>query len=1080
MDYEFDNDTTTVYRSSDGLSWEATGSFESDSVFIETSGHGRVIINDGNDMLFITDDGYHWELLGNPLVDDVGQIVLGRNSDYVIDRGNGFWRIPDIRSDEHAEYVEVALLGDLYPGEDWVLLNYGKEWGRVRPDGNQVESLAIVDDDMVTSSFSQGGFWRFRDTQYVEYSNDGQNWIVMHDRMHSGWWSAFYVSGDRLIFGERNFDTDSYSYWVSRSDTAHDFSVDWSEPFWFQRLESGDSVHVRFNVDLAVSEIERIEIWENGRKINHLSAGVDTWEWKLDSLGLYWLDVRVVSKDGRVRSTRNLQSILVQAPGENSTLTDVAPDSIRDIVRFDDLLFLAGGSDEEGSRYWVSKDGVHWQKRSVPSLTEVFGFVTGSDRIIAHARAQGQFAVSEDGGYWEQANQLTNSLHFDGEFFWMLDNAMWSIDGQYWNDTDLPRPLVSAASIGGSSFVSDHEGVAWSSDDLENWSSTDIPGSYFRLSDHVLFAHGNASVVAWKTNDGVAWERIDSFDRLPSFSLDGFYVEAGFPLSYSNNLKDWYFLSAIFPDLDQQSLLGIVEFNGLFLLSDGNRLRVYGEPNMQFPMTGLSLSGPTEWKFSENREAVLSFDDGGNQVHSIYWKVNGRLVEGETDQEFRWQASGPGTYQVQAVWSPDGVNWFSTDSKTMIVSESIAVEMIPGPGLPGTMRDQLSANLYPLSDRLLMFYYNHTLISWNGEQWYYMMPFGPSRFEETTLAFADDFGAMIEDSSGAAWISLDYLFWVPAEYIFGTDNLNMIPSSGDIFAVRDYSRNQIRYVTSDSYEAVTLHVPISLNDLGFIRRYDDGRIMIHSRPGQYGSYDGGLNWFKLHDPIDLNANIRVSGQGGWVSARFGLTDSIIVSRDLWDWQMISVPSGSILLSHLFFDGLQYAVFSGGSQDPGRFLHVSEDGMNWRRVSEQLEINWPRLVQFGDTLFIQDTAPGGQLAYVGNPPREMSEQEIETRFHFLGFQGDASLRFDSKYIDFPAFTAVDNGWIWSPTLGWVYPGGPGYPYFYFWSARHDGWLFVDSFDPEYWYSFREQTWGYLSGYYSGDPWLPMPRVFPLGN
>lgn len=381
------------------------------------------------------------------------------------------------------------------------------------------------------------------------------------------------------------------------------------------------------------------------------------------------------------------------------------------------------------------------------------------------------------------------------------------------------------------------------------------------------------------------------------------------------------------------------------------------------------------------------------------------------------------------------------------------------------MRDQLSANLHPLSDRLLMFYYNHTLISWDGHRWFYMTPYGPSPYEETIRSFADDFGAMIHDSSGETWVTVDFLFWIPADYLFETDDLEMVPSMGDILAIKDKSSNQIRYVSTGSYLPEVLNVPYAPHLVDFIKRYDDGRFMIHANNAHYGSVDGGDNWFKLHSWFDIGDGMRVSGKGGWASGSFFSRRTVIVSKDLWDWELISIPSGRSLVTHVFFKNRHYAIFMVSAEGNDRFLYVSEDGIDWRRVSDRLDVSWPRLVPFRDSLFMQDTTPEGKLAYVETSPREMSEQEIETRFHFLGFQGD----------DFPAFTAVENGWIWGPELGWVYPGGPGYPYFYFWSERHDGWLFVDYYDPDYWYSYRDQTWGYLSRAHRGDPWLPMPRA-----
>lgn len=263
---------------------------------------------------------------------------------------------------------------------------------------------------------------------------------------------------------------------------------------------------------------------------------------------------------------------------------------------------------------------------------------------------------------------MSRGIHFDGEVFWMLEGAKWSVDGLEWNETTLPRPLASAASLGGVTFVSDNSGGSWRSLDKDSWNKeADRNLSYNRFEDHLIVTSQHTSN-AWRSYDGVNLELINMSDYDPGYYIEGTYITYGSPLLFSRDLQEWYPLFIIADGFDENSLNGILSFNGMSILLSGGQVFVFGVPDEVSEIEQLSSSGPLKWNLHENREAVIWLEDAGISVESIYWKVNGQRIEGQNGLELRWQPSRPGTYQIQAVWSPDGSEWFTTDSKTVVVS----------------------------------------------------------------------------------------------------------------------------------------------------------------------------------------------------------------------------------------------------------------------------------------------------------------------------------------------------------------------------------------------------------------------------
>ncbi|MCC5833911.1 MAG: hypothetical protein JJU20_04180 [Opitutales bacterium] len=1058
------------FHSENGVDWEPVQAVDVNVPLSYSMWGDRFAVEARDGTFHATDDGRVWTPVTGPAESPNGELVVGPRGLYWLDAGAGYWHLESGSDFADAEWVSVPGLEALYPGDEVVLAQSSQGGLRIDEAGNlHPASVELgIEVDIV---WADGYFWRLVNGIQLSRSTNGSGWASVYradSELPPHLAGSLSISGTSMIYRESLYTSGDFRFWSSSKAPSPATTVGLNQPRDLVEAVVGDVVAVELSVDGDASTIAKAELWLGDSLYEATDSLPLRWELNLESAGGYEFRTRVQYSDGRIQVIRDRVQLFMQLRSGRE-LSDKTPEDVVAEAVFQNRLYFATDEDGTYGTYWMTLDGYHWQKRTIPFLSTITDFVVTEDRIIAQGSPY-HYAVSKDGARWERLAVPDGRMFSDGKLFWLRSRAEWSMDGRRWFATGLEGRIESVAYGHGRHYLETTTGN-WSSDDLINWEVETNSGRYQTIDDKVYFFADGPNRLVYRLDELGAWEQVaEQVDQNRDYAfVDGSYYRLGnqSQIGYSFDTMDD--LSKAGADLEG-SLQSIVEFNGVIWM----RFAAWsmtpiplGSPGsiQQMPELVTGHSG-AEWSVGEEEFINVELQvPNGNDAY-IRWFKNGEEVTDSvgTDLAQSWPAEEWGAYEIHAEWSADGEDWLQSNVLTFHVGLERETGVLDGPRF---YRD----DFFPLSDRVLVHVGDDHIFTMDGLNWFYLDPDEVIYDREVQSIFSNRYGtiARVEDD---LIISPDHLFWYSLNHWFQGDRYTIVPTEGSTFLIHDLNTGDLSYFDVITLESGVLEIPWEGATLHYGQRLDDGRWFFQADSLLYVQDEEG-SW----GPVTTGSVMPLQVAGG----RFWATDNyrniMWVSKNLKDWEPLIPPVGNQRIhGYYYFEGIHYLLT--GSPVRTNTIFNSRDGKRWVQAGS-VQYSDPRLFEINGTLMLYQYSRSVQLTWINSPPEPLADEELDLRLFFFPLIKGDSFALVDPYGQFGPFIGTDAGWVWSPVLGWLWPGDFGYPFYLFWSERHDGWLITDHANSDYWYSFRHQTWGYLYPDGTNDPWRSMPsQLLPL--
>ena len=1037
-----------VYYTDNGLDWVFVREFEgpvaSHGYFI---GESEMVFRDGLLGQHYTEDGLNWQPLEFPeIMDHPNRVTLGPDGYYIWALDEGVWFSPSLTDWSALRRYTWSNTNEVIPGQDRTLLRLASDWYVLFPDGDTELVETMPPGSMGTPVWANGYFWLRRFGGSVWRSADGFEWQALE---LSGI-GQLNPTGGLMALLNVSEPSGLNEYLLPIALAEDGFSLGWEAPFYAAAFAGNGVVDLTVTTDLAVEDIDRVEIWVNGIRSRSLTDGQLSVEMEFDGVGVYEIQARLYDFFGRVAVTDS-QSVQILFPESDPVLFSEVPDEYLDMAVFKGLLYSAQGSTDSGGLIWASADGVHWQERIIEGIESVQDLMVTDSYIIARSWA-GAYAVSPNGAFWRPVRSEFDPVLSDGRVFWAEPNA-WSEDGIRWNRLALESSMVSAHYYEGTHYLNLSNGSVWASEDLRDWRQVDEAVRYSVMNNKLYRFSGDFQLEV--RNPDESWKRIGQDNRYRSemFAIGDVFVSESFRQFYaSTGLRGWLRLSTATGQSGVASSPSGLHHNGVYWLrGQTNETLVFGNPLITAELPTVEAPGLTTWTYGEVDGIEVAYM--GQEETAIQWFLNGEAFGSPVDGQsnFLYSPDRWGTYVVHAEsYGDDGLVHASNPVYFHIKKP---MEVTPLATDLGGMEW-----FFPQKDRLIGFTRNEVFTSFDGYTFYAFD--GLNQLESLSLnkVAANEYGAFVRTDGADYLFTADYMSWVLL-----TDEpeheIDLLQTYGPAFVLRNYEGA----------------------DYGYLEVF-----------GEIGSFDSPLGYTALSSAVYLGnddwvvASDRAIRQGGpssgWESPLSGAVSQLRLREDqAWAWSgdrihmtenyrdwstLVAVPNGHRMFDYLFSDGEHYLLMRRHPTEPISLFH-SVDGLYWQRLLHFAWVN-PVLFEFRDQVMVWDD---GVYSLTGDPGA-FSDARNERRFRLYNYREIRDGILFDPYANEYLHTAGD-GWIWSRRLGWVYPATFGYPNYLFWSETFAGWFYGEVWNPNYWYSYERNQWGYIPPGDTFYGWIPVP-------